>query len=65
MNKLEKNSRKIIKRLKLEGWELVRVKGDHHHFKHPERKGLVTVTHPTKDMPIKTARTIHKQAGWL
>jgi len=47
-----------------EGWELVRVTGSHHHFKHPERSGLVTVPHPKKDLPTGTVRAIEKQLGW-
>ena len=29
--------------LKRGGWELVRTEGSHHHFRHPDRSGLVTV----------------------
>lgn len=57
-------SRKIIKRLKNEGWFLARVTGDHYHFKHPTKKGIVTVPHPNKDMPKGTLNSIYKQAGW-
>ena len=64
-NNIERNSKKLIKRLESEGWILVRVKGDHHHFKHPDRKGLVTVAHPNRDIPTGTVRSIYKQAGWL
>ena len=46
-----------------DGWFLVRVKGDHHQFKHPTKLGLVTVAHPTKDMPKGTLNSIKKQAG--
>lgn len=59
-----KNSREIIKRFKAEGWELVRIQGSHHHFKHPNKSGLVTVPHPRKDLPAKTLKSIYKQAGW-
>jgi predicted RNA binding protein YcfA (HicA-like mRNA interferase family) len=44
------------------GWRQVRVSGSHHHFKHPEKKGLVTVPHPKKDLPIGTT-SILKAAG--
>jgi predicted RNA binding protein YcfA (HicA-like mRNA interferase family) len=46
-----------------DGWKLVRITGSHHHFKHPERKGLVTVPHPKKDLPIGPAKSILKTAG--
>lgn len=57
------SSRDIIKKLKADGWELVTVSGDHHQFKHPTKPGRVTVTHPRKDMPIGTLRSIEKQSG--
>lgn len=60
---MEQDSRRIIKRLKEEGWELVSVRGSHHKF----RKGAVTliVPHPKKDLPVGTARSIARSAGWL
>ena len=58
------DSRAIIKRLEADGWALVRVRGSHHQFKHPDRPGLVTVKHPDKDIPMGTLRNIERQAGW-
>lgn len=58
------NSKEIIKRLKAEGWELDRVNGSHHTFKHPSKPGLCTVPHPRKDFPKGTLLSIQKQAGW-
>ena len=49
--------------LKADGWVLDRVTGSHHHFKHPEKKGIVTVPHPRKDLPPKTLRSIAGQSG--
>lgn len=59
---MERNSKNIVKRLTAEGFELVAVKGSHHKF----RKGGVTVIvpHPKKDLPLGTARSIAKMAGW-
>lgn len=59
---MERNSKKIVKRLTAEGFELVAVKGSHHKF----RKGSVTVIvpHPKKDLPLGTVRSISKMAGW-
>ncbi|MDR3391670.1 MAG: type II toxin-antitoxin system HicA family toxin [Sulfuriferula sp.] len=56
-------SSKIIRMLIDEGWYEVRVKGSHHHFKHPIIPGLVTVPHPEKDLPTGTVNSILKQAG--
>ncbi|CDX62531.1 conserved hypothetical protein [Mesorhizobium plurifarium] len=60
---IERDSRRIIKRLKDDGFELVSVRGSHHKF----RKGAIVliVPHPEKDLPVGTARAIAKQAGWI
>lgn len=60
---IETNSRKIIERLKRDGYELVNVRGSHHKYRKGER--TVIVPHPKKDLPLGTARNIAKQAGWL
>jgi len=57
-------SREIITRLKKEGWLLVHIRGSHHHYKHPDKPGRVTVPHPKKDLPKGTVRSIYRQAGW-
>jgi predicted RNA binding protein YcfA (HicA-like mRNA interferase family) len=59
------DSRTIIKKIEADGWYLVKVRGSHHQFKHPTKKGRVTVTHPRKDLPIGTERSILKQAGLI
>ena len=57
------SSREVIKILKSDGWYEVACDGDHHQFKHPTKKGRVTVTHPMKDIPIGTLKSISNQAG--
>jgi len=53
-----------LKRLiEKDGWKLERTKGSHYHFKHPTKKGLVTIPHPKKDLPKGTINSIFKQAG--
>ncbi len=37
-------------------------RGSHCQFKHPLKKGRVTIPHPKKDLPIKTVMSIFKQA---
>jgi predicted RNA binding protein YcfA (HicA-like mRNA interferase family) len=56
-------SKDLIRELQRSGWELVKVKGSHHQFKHPDKKGRVTVPHPKKDLPTGTVASIRKQAG--
>jgi predicted RNA binding protein YcfA (HicA-like mRNA interferase family) len=57
------NSRDLIAMLEADGWELVRINGSHHHFKHPRKPNLVTVPHPKKDLPKGTWHSILKDAG--
>ncbi|MBG9768910.1 type II toxin-antitoxin system HicA family toxin [Bacillus sp. FSL K6-1560] len=57
------SSREIIKLIKNDGWYEVRVKGSHHQFRHPHKKGLVTIPHPKKDLPKRTVKSILEQAG--
>ena len=60
---IETNSRKIIERLKRDGYELVNVRGSHHKYRRGDR--IVIVPHPKKDLPLGTARNIARQAGWI
>ena len=57
------SSREIIQALKADGWYEVNVTGSHHQFKHPIKKGRVTVKHPDKDIPPKTLKSIERQSG--
>ena len=56
------NSRDVIKCLEVDGWALKRVTGSHHHYIHPVKRGLVTVPHPKRELPMGTLRSIEKQA---
>lgn len=61
---METNSRKLMRMLEKDGWVLDRVKGDHHTFKHPDRREIISLTHPRKDLPTGLARAIYRIAGW-
>ena len=55
--------RDVIKRIEADGWYLTRIRGDHRYYKHPTKKGIVTVSgHPGKDMPVGTLLSVLKQA---
>ena len=56
------DSAAVIRKIEADGWELARVKGSHHHFRHPEKPGIVTVVHPLKDVPKGTLGSIQRQA---
>jgi predicted RNA binding protein YcfA (HicA-like mRNA interferase family) len=45
------------------GWQLDRVNGSHHIFKHPSRSGIVVVPHPKKDLGQGLVKAIRRQAG--
>ncbi|QEA38115.1 type II toxin-antitoxin system HicA family toxin [Pistricoccus aurantiacus] len=53
----------FIKELEANGWRLDRVKGSHHHFRHADMLGTITVPHPKKDLKKGLVQAIRKQAG--
>jgi predicted RNA binding protein YcfA (HicA-like mRNA interferase family) len=53
----------VIRKLEAAGWKLMRTRGSHSQFKHPEKPGRVTVPHPKRDLPIGTLKSIERQAG--
>lgn len=57
------SSREIIFLLEEDGWYLNNTVGSHSQFKHPFKKGRVTVKHPCKDIPRKTLDSIERQSG--
>ena len=59
---MERDTKKIIKRLKQEGWILRNIKGSHHQFVKDDNS--LTIPHPKKDLPLGTAKAIARAAGW-
>ncbi|MEO5640888.1 MAG: type II toxin-antitoxin system HicA family toxin [Sphingomicrobium sp.] len=53
----------LIRQLVAGGWQLDRVRGSHHVFRHPDRPGIVVVPHPKKDLGKGLVAAIRKQAG--
>jgi|TARA_R110002124_G_scaffold218838_1_gene384749 predicted RNA binding protein YcfA (HicA-like mRNA interferase family) len=60
---MERNSKKIIQRLEADGFALVSIKGSHHKYRKNGR--TIIVPHPKKDLPLGTARSIARAAGWI
>jgi len=56
-------SRDVIRKLEADGWKEAARKRSHAQFKHPVKKGRVTVPDPGKDVPIGTLCSIEKQSG--
>jgi len=56
--------RQIIRIIEQDGWYIVRSKGSHRQFKHPDKKGLVTIAGKLNDDLAKgTLNSIIRQAG--
>jgi predicted RNA binding protein YcfA (HicA-like mRNA interferase family) len=56
--------RDILKLLEREGWYLARTRGSHRQYKHPVKRGLVTVAgKPNDELAPGTLASILKQAG--
>jgi predicted RNA binding protein YcfA (HicA-like mRNA interferase family) len=56
--------RKAIRLIEAAGWYWVRTTGDHRQYKHPTKKGTVTIPgKPGKDLHPKTWASIRRQAG--
>ncbi|HUW07981.1 MAG TPA: type II toxin-antitoxin system HicA family toxin [Williamwhitmania sp.] len=54
----------VVKLIEEDGWYFVRQKGSHKQFKHPIKKGLVTIAgHPNDELAKKTETSILRQAG--
>lgn len=57
--------KEVIKLLESDGWYLSYIVGDHRQFKHPTKKGKVTVNGKLSDTRSQELlNSIWKQAGW-
>lgn len=55
--------REVIKLIEKDGWFLVRTKSSNRQYKHPKKKGRVTISGSTGgDVPAGTLNSILKQA---
>ena len=56
--------RDAILLIERDGWRLVRPRGSHRVFKHPDKRGIVVIAgNPGVDMPQGTWHNFLKQAG--
>jgi predicted RNA binding protein YcfA (HicA-like mRNA interferase family) len=56
--------RDVIRLIENDGWILVATKGSHRQYKHPAKKGRVTVPgHMADDLRAGTLNSVLKQAG--
>jgi predicted RNA binding protein YcfA (HicA-like mRNA interferase family) len=56
--------RDILKMVEKDGWRMVSQEGSHRQFRHPVKRGRVTIAgHPSKEAAPGTLNSILKQAG--
>ncbi len=56
--------REIIRLVEKDGWVQITQKGSHRQYKHPVKKGRVTIAgKPKQDVHPKTLNSVLKQAG--
>jgi len=56
--------RDVIELIEEDNWYLVRMKGDHRQYKHPVKRGLVTIAgNLNHELAKGTLNSILKQAG--
>jgi predicted RNA binding protein YcfA (HicA-like mRNA interferase family) len=56
--------REVIRLIRADGWRNVKAKGGHRQYKHPVKRGRVTIPgRPNDDLAPKTLEGILKQAG--
>ena len=56
--------RDAIRLVARNGWQLVRTRGSHRQYRHPDKPGTVTVAgKPSDDLPPGTWNSIMKQSG--
>ncbi len=56
--------RDVEKMIENNGWDIARTRGSHRQYKHPTKKGLVTIAgKPNDELAKGTLNSIFKQAG--
>jgi predicted RNA binding protein YcfA (HicA-like mRNA interferase family) len=56
--------RQAVRLIEQDGWRLVRTRGSHRQYKHPDKQGLVTIAgKESADLTPGTAASILRQAG--
>ncbi len=55
--------KELMKILEADGWRLIRVRGSHHMYRHPNKPGMLIVPFHNNDMRPGTVNQILKDAG--
>ncbi len=64
MAKFETNTRKVVERLKAEGWMDIGG-GDHDRFVHKDKSDVMIPVPRHRELSPGVARSIAKAAGWI
>ncbi|MGB9662025.1 MAG: type II toxin-antitoxin system HicA family toxin [Moorellaceae bacterium] len=56
------SSREVLRILQKDGWIIKNQVGSHVQLVHPVKPGKVTVPHPRKNIPLRTLKSIFRQA---
>ena len=59
---MPKTARQMEKIIKKDGWYQVDSNGSHRKYRHPTKKGIVTISFHPGDLKKKTENSIYKQA---
>ena len=60
-----RKTRDVIRQLRKDGWSVARKgPGDHVQWKHPNKRGLVTINMGEPEIPTGTLRNIYRAAEW-
>ena len=62
---MPKRPREMEREILNDGWYFVAQEGSHKHYKHPIKKGKVTIPFHSRELSIIVERSIRKQAGLL
>lgn len=57
------DSKAVVKELQARGWKLLRTRGSHHIFRHPDSTTIAVVPHPKRDLPIGTVKALERATG--
>lgn len=60
---MPKKPREMEREIIRDGWFLVSQEGSHRHYKHPKKKGKVTIPFHSRELSLIVERSIRKQSG--
>ncbi len=62
---MPKKPRELEREIMKDGWYFVSQEGSHKHYKHPIKKGKVTIPFHARELSTIVERSVKRQAGLL